>query len=125
MKDAFNKFLSEYDPGDILDVSFDFDCYFKKSQESYKVYVNVETVDLGRNKTNDSVISNNSVIHITVKQLNVWWDLTPRQLFDKDNNAYSELYKELMTKQRKTKLDRLYINFAEDLNYSVNKLVNK
>lgn len=118
IKDAF----SQYDTGDFFDVSFSFNCYFKKPQVSRKVYINLETPDVG---LDDYSISNNSIIHITVTELNRGWDLTPRQLFGKDTNSYSELYKEIVTKRRKTKLDRLYINLAEDLNSALNKLVNK
>ena len=118
IKDA----CSKYDTGDFFDVSFSFNCYFKKPQVSRKVYINLETPDVG---LDDYSISNNSIIHITVTELNTGWDLTPRQLFGKDTNSYSELYKEITTKRRKTKLDRLYINLAEDLNSALNKLVNK
>ena len=118
IKDA----CSKYDTDDFFDVSFSFNCYFKKPQVSRKVYINLETPDVG---LDDYSISNNSIIHITVTELNTGWDLTPRQLFGKDTNSYSELYKEIMTKRRKTKLDRLYINLAEDLNSALNKLVNK
>ena len=118
IKDA----CSQYDADDFFDISFSFNCYFKKPQISRKVYVNLETPDVD---LDDYAISNDSVIHITVTELNIGWDLTPRQLFGKDTNAYSELYKEIMTKRRKTKLDRLYINLAEDLNSALNKLVNK
>ena len=118
IKDA----CSKYDTDDFFDVSFSFNCYFKKSQVSRKVYINLETPDVG---LDDYSISNNSIIHITVTELNIGWDLTPRQLFGKDTNSYSELYKEIMTKRRKTKLDSLYINLAEDLNSALNKLVNK
>ena len=118
IKDA----CSQYDTDDFFDVSFSFNCYFKKPQVSRKVYINLETPDVG---LDDYSISNNSIIHITVTELNLGWDLTPRQLFGKDTNSYSELYKEIVTKRRKTKLDRLYINLAEDLNSALNKLVNK
>ena len=118
IKDA----CSKYDTDDFFDISFSFNCYFKKSQVSRKVYINLETPDVG---LDDYSISNNSIIHITVTELNIGWDLTPRQLFGKDTNSYSELYKEIVTKRRKTKLDRLYINLAEDLNSALNKLVNK
>ena len=118
IKDA----CSQYDTRDFFDVSFSFNCYFKKPQVSRKVYINLETPDVG---LDDYSISNNSIIHITVTELNIGWDLTPRQLFGKDTNSYSELYKEITTKRRKTKLDRLYINLAEDLNSALNKLVNK
>lgn len=113
---------SKYDTDDFFDVNFSFNCYFKKPQVSRKVYINLETPDVG---LDDYSISNNSIIHITVTELNIGWDLTPRQLFGKDTNSYSELYKEIITKRRKTKLDRLYINLAEDLNSALNKLVNK
>ena len=118
IKDA----CSKYNEGDFFDVSFSFNCYFKKSQVSRKVYINLETPNVG---LDDYSISNNSIIHITVTELNRGWDLTPRQLFGKDTNSYSELYKEIITKRRKTKLDRLYINLAEDLNSALNRLVNK
>ena len=118
IKDA----CSQYDTDDFFDVSFSFNCYFKKPQVSRKVYINLEAPDVG---LDDYSISNNSIIHITVTELNLGWDLTPRQLFGKDTNSYSELYKEIVTKRRKTKLDRLYINLAEDLNSALNKLVNK
>ena len=118
IKDA----CSQYNTDDFFDVSFSFNCYFKKPQVSRKVYINLETPDVG---LDDHSISNNSIIHITVTELNIGWDLTPHQLFGKDTNSYSELYKEIMTKRRKTKLDRLYINLAEDLNSALNKLVNK
>lgn len=118
IKDA----CSKYNTGDFFDVSFSFNCYFKKPQVSRKVYINLETPDVG---LNDYSISNNSIIHITVTELNRGWDLTPRQLFGKDTNSYSELYREIITKRRKTKLDRLYINLAEDLNSALNRLVNK
>jgi hypothetical protein len=65
------------------------------------------------------------MIHLTVSQLNVGCDLTPRQIFGKDDNSYSELYRELMTKRRKTALDKLYINFAEDLNSALNRMIKK
>ena len=118
IKDA----CSKYDTDDFFDVSFSFNCYFKKSQVSRKVYINLETPDVC---LDDYSISNNSIIHITVTELNRWWDLTPRKLFGKDTNSYSELYKEIITKRRKTKLDMLYINLAEDLNSALNRLVNK
>ena len=118
IKDA----CSQYNTDDFFDVSFSFNCYFKKPQVSRKVYINFETQDVG---LDDYSISNNSIIHITVTELNIGWDLTPRQLFGKDTNSYSELYKEIMTKRRKTKLDRLYINLAEDLNSVLNKMVIK
>lgn len=118
IKDA----CSKYNTDDFFDVSFSFNCYFKKSQVSRKVYINLETPDVG---LDDYSISNNSIIHITVTELNRGWDLTPRQMFGKDTNSYSELYKEIITKRRKTKLDRLYINLAEDLDSALNKLVNK
>ena len=118
IKDA----CSKYNTGDFFDVSFSFNCYFKKPQVSRKVYINLETPDVG---LDDYSISNNSIIHITVTELNTGWDLTPHQLFGKDTNSYSELYKEIITKRRKTKLDKLYINLAEDLNSVLNKLVNK
>ena len=118
IKDA----CSQYDASDFFDISFSFNCYFKKPQVSRKVYINLETPDVG---LDDYSISNNSIIHITVTELNRGWDLTPRQLFGKDTNSYSELYKEIVTKRRKTKLDRLYINLAEDLNSALNKLMNR
>ena len=82
IKDA----CSKYDTNDFFDISFTFNCYFKKLQVSRKVYINLETPDVG---LDDSSISNNSIIHITVTELNTGWDLTPHQLFGKDTNSYS------------------------------------
>ena len=118
IKDACSKYTSD----DMFDVSFEFNCYSKKQQASYKIYVNMETPDV---ELSDSAISNSSIIHLTVSQLNVGWDLTPRQLFGRDSNSYTEMYKELATDHRKTKLDRLYINFAEDLNNVTSKLISR
>ena len=125
IKDECNRIISEYEKGDSIEMDFNFDCYVKKQQESYKVYVNIETPDFGRDRLNDSMIAGNSMIHITVSYLNIGWDLSPRKLFGNDSNSYCELYKEIISKQRKSKLDRLCINFAEDLNRVVNVLVCK
>jgi hypothetical protein len=114
---------SQHDYSEPFDIDFNFNCYFKILQASYKVYANIETID--DIELTDKQISNNSMIHLTVSQLNVGCDLTPRQIFGKDDNSYSELYRELMTKRRKTALDKLYINFAEDLNSALNRMIKK
>ena len=96
-------------------MNFNFICYFKKIDQACKVYINTESLYDKNNRVNNAAISNNSMIHITIEHLNINYDATPTKLFGNENNSYVDLYKEMITKRRKSMINKLCINFAEDL----------
>lgn len=123
IRDAAGQAMENYEAGDLVELNFNFDCYFKKKDLSCRVYVNTETAYYRRYHLNNSSISGNSLIHIMIDQMNIRYDEIPDRLFGSASNSFVELYKEITTKQRKSMINKWCINFAEDLLNTLNHIV--
>lgn len=121
--DAVNKSISDYNTGDLIELSFHFDQYFKKKDLSCKVLAEFETLYARENLSSNDAASGNTICHIFINTLNIRYDLTPVQLFGSSNNSYVELYREMITKQRKNTIKTLCLNLAEDLYNRLNRIV--
>ena len=121
--DACNEVIREYSKNDsTVEMEFNFNCYFKKLIESHKVYVEIEVPNIEKKYlNNDNTIASQMMIHITIGDLNIGYDLSADEAFGTSNCNIVKLFRELMTSKKKTDIKRLCINTAEDFYRLLNK----
>ncbi len=122
IQDEVNNVISNYSKGDPVEIKFKYDQYLKQVDQASKIVVEFETPYFGSTNVDDDLISNNSSCYIVVHTLHKSYDSTPKELFGNSVNSYSLLYKEIITKQRKSAISKLCINLAEDLYNIINKI---
>ncbi len=110
---------SNIDDNDVVSFEFNYTQFFRKLNEPHKVYVEVEAVN---NDENDMAIATNSMIYITIADLNVTLDRSARELFGSENDSFVSLIKEIAGKNRKSYINKLCLALAEDLYSVLNKL---
>ena len=110
---------SNIDDNGVVSFEFNYTQFFKKLNEPHKVYVEVEAVNSDGNNT---AIAANSMIYITIADLNVTLDRSARELFGSDYDSFANLIKEIAGKNRKSYINKFCLAFAEDLYSVLNKL---
>lgn len=121
--DACNEVIREHNKDDsVVEINFNFNCYFKKLIESHKVYVEIEVPNIERRYlNNNNTVASQMIIHITIGDLNLGYDLNANEAFNNSDCNLVKLFKEIMTSKKKTEIKRLCINTAEDFYRLLNK----
>lgn len=99
-----------------------FPYYFKKESSSYKVLFSID-VNTDKYFDNISNFSANAVITIRCKRINIDFRLSSFLIMELE--SFYHLYQELVTKQRKSYLDKISIEIADDLRYLLDKKISK
>lgn len=110
---------SDIDNNGVVSFEFNYTQFFRKLNEPHKVYVEVEAVS---SDGNDTAIAANSMIYITIADLNVTLDRSARELFGSEYDSFVNLIKEIAGKNRKSYINKFCLAFAEDLYNVLNKL---
>ena len=110
---------SNIDDNDVVSFEFNYTQFFRKLNEPHKVYVEIEAI---YSDGDDMAIASNSMIYITIADLNVTLDRSARELFGSDYDSFVNLIKEIAGKNRKSYINKFCLAFAEDLYNILNKL---
>jgi hypothetical protein len=105
----------------ILTLKFDF--YFKKFDQTSPVTVTFTIPYITKSERNISSINSLSGVNVSAKYLNMNKQFNALDFFeDEENNGFAEMILELYTKNRKTVMEELSLNFAEDLYKGLSEL---
>ena len=118
IRESINENISKNTYGKDLPFKFklSFPYYIQKESSSFPVTVSftIDDVDKNKNYLKDKyAFCNNSVVILSCKKLDYSRRLTYSVLYDMD--SFFKLYCELVTKQRKSYLDSISIEMADDL----------
>ena len=101
-----------------------FNFYFKEYDQSYPVMMDFTTSPIKRlYKNNDDIISSRTLVKLRIPQLQILMTTSVKDMFGGSSNSYSLLYKELMSKQRISYLERMYFNLSDDIESYLNETV--
>ena len=105
----------------ILTLKFDF--YFKKFDQTSPVTVTFTIPYITKSERNISSINSLSDVNVSAKYLKINRQFNALDFFgDEENNGFAEMILELYTKNRKTVMEELSLNFAEDLYKGLSEL---